>query len=129
VKYFHKLILALGIPSLMVLGGLAVPNMAYASPANQVTNGINAAGGDKACDSSDCSIGTTVKNITNVLLFIVGAVAVIMIILGGIRYVTSNGDASQVTAAKNTILYSVIGLVVALLAYAIVNFIITQFTK
>ena len=50
-----------------------------------------------------------------------------MMIIGGIRYVISNGDSSQITSAKNTIMYAVIGLVVALLAYAIVNFIVVQF--
>ena len=68
-----------------------------------------------------------IAQIINVLLFVIGAIAVIMIILGGIRYVLSNGDSSQITSAKNTVLYSVIGLVVALLAYAIVNFVVAQF--
>lgn len=57
-------------------------------------------------------------------LGILGALAVIMIIVGGIRYTTSNGDASRIKAAKDTIMYSVVGLVVALLAYAIVRFIV-----
>lgn len=68
------------------------------------------------------------KTITNVLLFIIGAVSVIMLVIGGIRYTISQGDSSAVTSAKNTILYAIIGLVVAILAYAIVNFVITQFT-
>lgn len=67
-----------------------------------------------------------VKNVVNILLFIVGVAAVVMIIIGGLRYVTSSGDSSQVTAAKNTVLYSVVGLVVAALAYAIVNFVVDK---
>ena len=47
-----------------------------------------------------------------------------MLIIGGFRYVTSNGDSSQVTAAKNTIMYSVIGLIIAIFAYGIVNFVV-----
>jgi multisubunit Na+/H+ antiporter MnhB subunit len=54
-------------------------------------------------------------------------IAVIMIVIGGIRYTTSNGDSSQVKSAKDTIMYAVIGLVVAILAYAIVNFILSAF--
>lgn len=73
------------------------------------------------------NLGNLIEDVTNVLLFIIGAVAVIMIIVGGIRYVISNGDSAQITSAKNTILYAVIGIIVALLAYAIVNFIITEF--
>jgi len=63
--------------------------------------------------------------IVNILLFIIAAVAVIMLIIGGIRYVVSGGDQQAVTGAKNTILYAVIGIVVAILAYAIVNFVIS----
>ena len=67
------------------------------------------------------------KIITNVLLFIIGAVSVIMLIIGGIRYVVSGGDSAAVTSAKNTILYAIVGIVVAILAYALVNFVIGSF--
>ena len=50
-----------------------------------------------------------------------------MIIIGGFRYVTSQGDQTQMQSAKNTILYAVIGLIVAIAAYAIVSFVVTQF--
>lgn len=63
------------------------------------------------------------NRITSILLFIVGALAVIMLIFGGIRYVVSGGDQNNVTAAKNTILYAIIGIIVALLAYAAVTFV------
>lgn len=66
--------------------------------------------------------------ITNVLLFAIGAISVIMIIIGGLRYVVSGGDSSKVTAAKNTILYAIVGLIVALLAYAVINFVLTNFS-
>jgi hypothetical protein len=71
--------------------------------------------------------GGTFSTITNVLLFIVGAIAVIMIVIGGLRYVLSGGDSNQITAAKNTILYAIIGIIVAILAYAIVRFIVGSF--
>lgn len=73
------------------------------------------------------TIEEVVQTIVNVLLFIIGAVSVVMIILGGIRYTISQGDSTAVANAKNTILYAVIGLVVAILAFAIVNFVIAQF--
>lgn len=68
-----------------------------------------------------------VKNVINLLFFVIGVIAVIMIVIGGIRYATSGGDSSQVQAAKNTVLYAVIGLVVAILAFAIVNFVLGWF--
>jgi len=64
------------------------------------------------------------KSITNILLFIIGAISVIMLIIGGIRYVVSGGDQSAVQSAKNTILYAIVGIVVAFLAYAAVNFVL-----
>ncbi len=65
------------------------------------------------------------KQVTNTILYIVGIIAVIMLIIGGIRYVISGGDAKKVTDAKNTVLYAIIGLVISFLAFAIVNFVIS----
>ena len=70
--------------------------------------------------------GGVFNRITSILLFIVGAVAVVMLIFGGIRYIVSGGDQANVTAAKNTILYAIIGIIVALLAYAAVSFVTTS---
>lgn len=72
--------------------------------------------------------GGTFSKITSIMLFVIGAIAVIMIVIGGLRYVLSGGDSSQITAAKNTILYAIIGIVVAILAYAIITFVINSFT-
>ena len=63
--------------------------------------------------------------LTNTLLMAVGLISVIMLILGGLRYITSGGDAKKVTDAKNTILYAIIGLILSVLSYAIVNFVLT----
>ena len=68
--------------------------------------------------------GGVVSTVTNVLLFVVGALSVIMIIVGGLRYVISGGNSTSVTAAKNTILYAIVGLIIAFLAYAAVNFVL-----
>ncbi|HEX6416030.1 MAG TPA: hypothetical protein VFZ62_00715 [Candidatus Saccharimonadales bacterium] len=85
----------------------------------------SARGIDQAVDLFGASgIFTTV---TNVLLFIVGAISVIMVVIGGLRYVLSGGNSSNITTAKNTILYAIVGLIVSLLAYALVNFVITSF--
>ena len=78
-------------------------------------------------DGNSTDLPSFITNIVNILLFLAGAVAVIVIIIGGIRYVMSSGDAGQVQSAKNTILYAVIGLIVVIMAYAIVNFVINQF--
>ncbi len=72
--------------------------------------------------------GGIFATVANILLFLVGAVAVIMLIIGGLRYVTSNGQSEAVSGAKNTIMYAIIGIVVAFLAYAGVQFVTTQLT-
>jgi hypothetical protein len=79
----------------------------------------------KACGSS-CGNGdlkVIFGEIADALIFVVGAVSVIMIIVAGLRYVTANGDAKATESAKNTILYAVIGIVVAVASYAIVTFV------
>lgn len=89
------------------------------------------------CTDSACSIakenklqpggGNIIWSIVKWVLGILGGIAVLMIVISGIRYATSRGDAAAVTAAKNTLLYSVVGLVVALLATAIVSFVSSSF--
>ena len=98
------------------------PTALALDPASQITKGVNTAGG-----GSSPSLGTQIKKVVNVLLFILGMIAVIMIVVGGLQYTTSGGDSSQTKKAKDTILYSVVGLIVAMLAYAIVNFVVAQF--
>lgn len=66
------------------------------------------------------------RQVTNIILYIVGIIAVIMLIIGGIKYVVSGGDSKKVTDAKNTILYAIIGLAVCFFAFAIVNFVINS---
>lgn len=86
-------------------------------------NAGNAVCQSKSTDTAPKLIGTLV----NVLLYLVGALAVIMIIWAGITYTTSTGDSGKVTRAKNTLTYSIVGLVVAFLAYAIVNWVLHLF--
>lgn len=74
-------------------------------------------------DPNEVDLNNTLQLIINTVLLLIGLVAVVMIIFGGFRYTTSSGDSKKVTDAKNTILYGVIGLVIALLAFAIVNFV------
>ena len=75
-------------------------------------------------EESDDTLMSTIATIINVALGVLGIVAVIVIIYGGFTYVTSSGDAAKLTKARNTIIYSVIGLIVSLLAFAIVNFVL-----
>lgn len=78
-------------------------------------------------DGETGDAGNVIEIVVNTLLFIIGVISVIMIIVGGIRYATSGGDSGSVNGAKNTIFYAVIGLLVAIFAYAIVNWVLRLF--
>lgn len=69
------------------------------------------------------------NQITSVALGIIGAVSVIMLIWGGLRYIISGGDSKKITDAKNTILYAIIGLIIAVLSYAIINFVLNSISN
>ena len=73
------------------------------------------------------SSAQVVTNTLNIAYFLAGVIAVIVIIIGGIMYTTSAGNAGSVTKAKNMILFSVIGIVVILSAFALTNFVIGRF--
>lgn len=132
----------------LFLGGLALPVMvlgaslftsvlqpapaANAAFEKGLMDGANSAQGkdqqgDAATLFGDGGEGGIFRTVTNVLLFLIGAISVIMLIVGGIRYVVSGGDSSAVQGAKNTILYAIVGVVVAILSYAVVNFVIGSF--
>lgn len=65
-----------------------------------------------------------IQRFTSIALYVIGAISVIMLIWGGLRYILSGGDNKKITDAKNTILYAIIGLIIAFLAYAIVSFVL-----
>ena len=122
----------LGIFGVLVLGAAPLANVQAVGLDDVKKNtreGQCEVSGAEGCASKTDGTGNLTsifKTVVNILLFLVGSIAVIMLVIGGLRYVTSNGDQNAVTSAKNTILYSIIGIVVAFLAYAAVNFVITQ---
>ena len=88
---------------------------------DEINKGINAVSGSDS--SATLKVDEIVLAVVNWLLFAVGVISVIMLIVGGIKYATSAGDSNKVTSAKNTIMYAIIGLAVAVLAFAIVGFV------
>ncbi len=100
---------------------------ATATTGNAARDGIECARGQGTPAELFGGEGSIFTLVVNVLLFIIGAICVIMLIWGGIRYTTSAGNAASVTAAKNTIMYAIIGLIIAFLAFAIVNWVLGSF--
>ena len=86
--------------------------------------GIGAARGDNTPSNLVNGDSSIIKRAINIMLFAVGVLSVVMLVFGGFRYVLSGGKKESVTNAKNTILYAIVGLLVAVFAYAIINFIL-----
>ena len=128
-KLLQQISQAMLLIPVMVLGITLVPSTVSAAECStdelSISCGADCAAGNGQATSLFGSEGIF-RKVTNVLLFLIGAVAVIMLIIGGIRYVISGGDQAQVTGAKNTILYAIVGIVVAFLAYAAVSFVTTS---
>ena len=115
------------VVALLVAGlfGLVIPSTVFATDpiCDKLSGDARIAAG---CGTETSVVGNTAVNIINIFLYVVGVVAVIMIIYGGFLFMTSSGDAGKVAKAKSVLLYAVIGLVVTVLAYAIVKFVIGQ---
>lgn len=115
-----------------LMAGLAAPAIVHAAPASdpgsQACSGITDAFGG-TCDASDSAgakkaVGGIFGKVVNILSYIIGGICVIMIIIGGFRYIVSGGDQSGVSGAKNTILYALVGLAIVIFAQVIVKFVI-----
>lgn len=102
-----------------------------ASPSEKaVCEGIGLTSGNSGCKASpgQRDIGSIVGTIINVLSMLVGVAAVVMVIIGGLKYIVSGGDSAKVANAKDTILFAVIGLIVAAVAQILVRFVIDKAT-
>lgn len=134
-KFIKQIVTTLALASFMLVPAL-VTSSAFAADAN--IDGSLCKGASlqlSAGETSDCTtdnagqgLDKLITNIVNIFSVIVGVVAVIMIIYGGFRYITSGGDSGNVTNAKNTILYALVGLVIVALSQFIVKFVLSKAT-
>mgnify|MGYP000986349469 FL=1 len=108
---------------LLGVSSLAAASLLTSDASAQVSSGINAA---TTSEMQGKSVNSTVGSIVNVLLWVVGILSVTMIVWSGFKYITSAGDTSKLASAKSTLIYAVVGLIIAILAYAIVTFVRTQ---
>ena len=109
-------------------GGSNIQNQACAGATNLAIGTQDSTNSSAACSTSDSTskVNSLLTTIINIFSVIVGVVAVIMIIGGGFKYITSGGDSAKVTSAKSTLLYALIGLVVVALAQVIVQFVLNK---
>ena len=114
------------ITSLVLLGSAIFGSDAMAQVgAGGAISGINSARGDGVPDNLASGDDSIIRRVINLMLYAVGVISVIMLIYGGFRYVISGGQKESVTAAKNTILYAIVGLIISIFSYAIVKFVIS----
>lgn len=134
IKKLQTLLTSLAVFG-MVAAPVAVPAAVYAQ--SEIEKGLCAGtqlnANDTSCDpANDTEANDRINNILRTIIhlfsLVVGIVSVIMIIIGGFKYITSGGNDSNVAGAKNTIVYAIIGLVVVALAQFIVRFVLSKVT-
>lgn len=124
-KILSTALLVLGISGL--IGTTLAPATYGLNAKEEVCSGLDETAGTTGCGAdTGRSVPELVGSIISILMYVVGAISVIMIIIGGVRYVLSNGDSNGVQGAKNTILYALVGLVIAIFAQVIVAFVINR---
>lgn len=127
-----KKMLSIYIATLAVflLGLLGISSSLVAADTAQdaVCRGIGAVSGDGTCVEGDggSKADDTIITVINILSIIGGVIAVIMIMIAGIRFVTSSGDSGSVATARNTVIYAVVGLIIIALSQIIVRFVVER---
>lgn len=119
-------LIAMLAPSLFLV---AAPVAVSADITTKVCEGADEAAGTSGCntggiDGAETGIKKLAKNIVNIFSIVIGVIAIIFILYGGFKYITSGGDSNNVSAAKNTIIYAIIGLVIVALAQVIVHYVL-----
>jgi hypothetical protein len=122
--------------------GLLAPAAFVASPApvyadafsnsnakSQACSGITGNEASGNCATPGKSIDNIIRTVINFLSALIGTVAVVMIVVGGFKYITSGGDSGKVAGAKSTLVYAVIGLVIVAMAQFIAQFVLKEVTK
>ncbi len=124
----HMTIIAMLVTGLFVFTASNSLVFAATTPVDNkaaICEGIGLAG-SCAQPAGSTSVDSTIRLAISLLSFAVGIAAVIMIIVGGFKYIISSGDSNNINSAKNTILYAIIGLVVAVMAQVIVRYVLNQ---
>ena len=137
-KTFRKKLATIIASVALAIVPLSVSVVAHASPQSTLQNGVSCGTQFEFNPSTTTSCGATsdtsnnIQNLLtdaiNIFSVVVGLVAVVMIIVGGLKYITSGGESSKVSGAQSTILYAIVGLVIVVLAQVIVHFVLNRAT-
>ena len=121
-----RMLLGLAALATLLAGVVAVqvPSSVLAAPKDEVCNGLaQAAGGSLGC-ADDGSLSRIIGVVINIFSIVIGIVAVIMVMVSGYKLTTAGGDSSKVSNAKSTLVYAIVGLVVAALSQGLVHFVL-----
>ena len=118
--------MVLAVSTLVGVATLAPAPVSAVTPEQSACEGSGGTWSGGNCTQGTRTVTGTIKSVGNILVFLTGAISVLMIIIGGVRYALSGGDQGTITSAKNTILYAIIGVIISVAAYAIVNFVLSN---
>jgi hypothetical protein len=110
----------------LAVAPVAAPALVFADAQSQACEGLGGTQSEGTCKTGGTQVVDVIKFAINLLSVIVGVASVIMIIIGGFKYVTSSGDSNNIANAKNTIIYAIVGLIVAALAQVIARFVLVS---
>lgn len=98
----------------------------FADLKGEACNGLAQVNGGGGCGSSGSGVGinSIVGAVVNILSYVIGIAAIIIIIISGFKYITSSGDTNRISSAKTTLIYALVGLAIAVLAQVLVHFVI-----
>ena len=135
IKKFKSLLIVAA--SVMALATPALVPAIASAQSTDINNGLCAGTNFDTNQTGGCTvnqgqantkINNILKTVVNLFSLVVGIISVIMIIIGGLKYITSGGEASNISGAKNTIIYAIVGLVIVALAQFIVHFVLGKVT-
>jgi uncharacterized membrane protein YidH (DUF202 family) len=131
-KYFTFFIATLGVLTVFQLSTVAT-SAQFDSAKEEACKGLGVDDTDAFIDCENQDGGSTISSIIetalNILSIVAGVIAVILIIIGGLKYITSQGDSQSTSSARNTIIYAAVGLVIVALSQVIVRFVINEATS
>lgn len=127
MKFLNKALALIGIS--LLLFAFSTTTAVAGTATDQIRKGVDTAAGEDKTTAKPGDLTSFIARIINIISVVVGVIAVLMLIFGGFRYVASGGNDSSVAAAKNTIVYAIIGLVIVAMAQVIVKFVLTTATQ
>lgn len=114
--------------ALVTVPGLASAAGSFKDDACQGVNALNNSNSNKCDPNAGSSVSNLLTNVIKLLSIFIGFIAVIMVVVGGLKYITANGDSGALASARNTVIYALVGLVIVAIAQVLVHFVIRKVT-